>query len=211
MKLISREEQDAQQHATLVGGIKGFLSGAAIALPASLLLQQRWAYYRHLPLSLKAFGVIIVVVPSFVISAEHAGQRFERKHWHDLGKQELDAAAARESRRWESLSAGERMRDFANRHQYGLILGGWALSMGISFGLVARNRYQTLPQKIVQARLWAQGLTLGVLIVAGIATHANRTKEDEGPVRRVEADHSWRDIVNHELQEQRQRAIAARR
>ena len=56
-----------------MGGAKGFLSGAAVAFPASYLLQRRWAYYRQLPPCLKVFGVILVVVPSFVISAEHAG------------------------------------------------------------------------------------------------------------------------------------------
>ena len=80
-QIVSKEEQDAQQRATIVGGLKGFLGGAAFALPASYVLQRRWGYYRHLPPSLKALGVIMVVVPSFVISAEHAGQRFEREHW----------------------------------------------------------------------------------------------------------------------------------
>ena len=42
----------------------------------------------------------------------------------------------------------DKVKDFAGRHQYGLILGGWALSMGLSFGLIARNRYQSLPQKV---------------------------------------------------------------
>ncbi|GJE84520.1 respiratory supercomplex factor 2, mitochondrial [Phanerochaete sordida] len=210
MKIISREEQDAQQRATVLGAVKGFVGGAAVALPMSMLLQRRWQYYRHLPLSLKAFGVIMIVVPSFVISAEHAGQRFEREHWHDLGKQELDAKAAREEQRWERLSVGDKVKDFASRHQYGIILGGWALSMGLSFGLIARNRYQSLPQKIVQARLWAQGLTLGVLIVAGVATQAQRASADQGPVRHLEADHSWRDIVEHELQEQKQAGVVAK-
>lgn len=35
-------------------------------------------------------------------------------------------------------------------------------------------RHQTLPQKIVQVRMWAQGLTIGVLIGAGILTHNQR-------------------------------------
>jgi hypothetical protein len=35
-------------------------------------------------------------------------------------------------------------------------------------------RHQTLPQKIVQVRMWAQGLTIGVLIGAGVLTHSQR-------------------------------------
>ena len=59
-------------------------------------------------------------------------------------------------------------------------------------------RYQSSAQKIVQARMWAQGLTIGVMIAAGVATHAQRTKAiEEGPMHH-NTDHSWRDIIDHE-------------
>lgn len=80
-QLASKEELDAQQRATIVGGLKGFTGGLAFALPVSYALHRKWPYYRALPPSLKAFGVILVAVPSFVISAEHAGQRFEESRW----------------------------------------------------------------------------------------------------------------------------------
>ncbi|KAI0682907.1 hypothetical protein BC835DRAFT_1397835 [Cytidiella melzeri] len=196
MKLVSKEEQLAQQKATMVGGAKGFLGGAAVAFPASYLMHRTWPYYRALPPSLKAFGVIMIVVPSFVISADHAGQRFEREQWTDVGKQELDAVEARQQANWESLTLRQKVGDFAARHEYGLIAGGWAASLAGSFSIIMRNKYQTMPQKIVQARMWAQGLTVGVLVVAGVMTHARRAKEiDEGPVRHIAADHSWQDVL----------------
>ena len=77
---IFKGKSDAQYRAAVNGGIRGLVGGAAIALPSSYLLR-RWAYYRHLPPSLKALGMIMVVVPSFVISAEQAGLRYERAHW----------------------------------------------------------------------------------------------------------------------------------
>ena len=44
----------------------------------------------------------------------------------------------------------------------------------------------TMGYQIVQARMWAQGLTIGVLIAAGVMTHARRAKEiDEGPIRHI--------------------------
>ena len=36
--------------------------------------------------------------------------------------------------------------------------------MGIALGLVSRNRFLTSPQKLVQARVYAQGLTVAVLV-----------------------------------------------
>ncbi|KAH8105981.1 hypothetical protein BXZ70DRAFT_1004272 [Cristinia sonorae] len=185
MKITTQEQRDGQMRATVIGGAQGFVGGLAVAGPASYLLNKRWAYYRSLPPSLKALGIIIVVVPSFVISAERAGLRYEREQWQvpwtGVGKTELDSVAARQQAKWESMAWGERIKDVAARHQYGLIGGGWAASM------------------VVQARMWAQGLTIGVMIAAGALTHAHRAKaQEEGAVRHLEADHSWRDIVAEE-------------
>ena len=67
---------------------------------------------------------------------------------HDQGKAEMDAAESRAQQHWDSLDFKGRVNDFAMRHQYGIILGGWALSLGLSFGLIAQNKYQTMPQKV---------------------------------------------------------------
>ena len=46
--------------------------------------------------------------------------------------------------------------------------------------------------------MWAQGLTIGVLIAAGALTHSQRVKAiEEGPIHH-NTDHSWRDIIEHE-------------
>ena len=47
--------------------------------------------------------------------------------------------------------------------------------------------------------MWAQGLTIGVLIAAGALTHTERAKAiDDGPIHHNNVDHSWRDIIEHE-------------
>jgi len=182
--------------ATVVGGAKGFTGGLAFALPTSYLLNRRWAYYRQLPPSLKAFGVILVAVPAFVINAEHAGLRYEKEHWSDAGAHELDILKQRVQDRWDKMGPLEKLKDVAGRHEYGLIGGAWAATMVGAFGWIMRDKYQTMPQKIVQARMWAQGLTIGILIAAGALTHARRQQAvDEHGLRHIEPDHSWRDIV----------------
>lgn len=80
-QILTAEEAAAHQQATIVGGAKGFFGGLAVILPASLLAHRRWPYYRALPPSIKALGVVSVVVPSFVIAAEQAGHAFERQRW----------------------------------------------------------------------------------------------------------------------------------
>jgi hypothetical protein len=109
------------------------------------------------------------------------------------GKWELDREAAEEEARWKALTTKEKIGDWATRHQFSIILGSWVLSMAVAGGIISRDRFvtslrrrffhvsdanmrrhQTLPQKIVQVRMWAQGLTIGVLIGAGILTHSQR-------------------------------------
>jgi hypothetical protein len=52
-----------------------------VSLPASYIVNQRWPYYRNLPPSSKAFGVVMAVVPAFIIAGETAGRRYEQDNW----------------------------------------------------------------------------------------------------------------------------------
>ena len=56
----------------------------------------------------------------------------------------LDDKERREERRWESLSSGQKLKDWAMRNQYKIILCSRAAGMAIAGGLVWRNRYALL-------------------------------------------------------------------
>ncbi|TFY51374.1 hypothetical protein EVJ58_g10605 [Rhodofomes roseus] len=141
MKIVGEDERKAQMHATIIGGAKGFAGGLGFALPTSYLLNRRWAYYRQLPPSIKAFGVILVAVPAFVINAEHAGLRYEKEHWSDVGAHELDIRKQREQERWDKMGPVEKLADVVGRHEYGFIGGAWAATMAGSFGWIMRDKY----------------------------------------------------------------------
>ncbi|PWW76727.1 hypothetical protein C7212DRAFT_344196 [Tuber magnatum] len=63
-----------------------------------------------------------------------------------------------------SRTGWERFKDFGRENRYPIVTASWVASMAISLGLVSRNRYLTTSQKLVQARLYAQSLTLAMLI-----------------------------------------------
>jgi hypothetical protein len=50
--------------------------------------------------------------------------------------------------------------------------------MGLAFAIVGRNPYLTTSQKIVQARVYAQGLTLAVLIATAAFEIGDRGNSD---------------------------------
>ena len=140
-----------------------------------------------------------------------------------VSRQLLDSAKARETSEWDGLSSKEKISRWVARHQYQVILGSWATSMAIAGTIIMRDRYalslcgaspppspsfpfsrhQSTSQKIVQARMWAQGLTIGILIAAGIVTHSERTNA----AKHHAVDHSWRELLEAEAKEAESRKI----
>ncbi|OSX60165.1 hypothetical protein POSPLADRAFT_1058341 [Postia placenta MAD-698-R-SB12] len=199
MKLATKEELEAHQAATVRGALEGTVAGLAISVPASFWLHRSWPAYRALPVHLKVMGAIFVVAPLYAIQAERRGVEFDKSTWTGAGKAELEREHEQEVSRWNRLDSKEKITDWANRNQYKIILGSWAASMAVAGALVMRNKHQTASQKIVQARMWAQGLTVGVLIAAGVLTHANRA---EAATHR-QVDHTWQNMVEEFQQEER--------
>ncbi|KAI0751644.1 hypothetical protein C8Q80DRAFT_1268846 [Daedaleopsis nitida] len=197
MKFVTEEELAGHQRATIRGGIEGTLGGLALALPATWYLSRRWPAIRALPIQLKALGVILIVGPTFAIQAERRGMEYDESTWTGAGKAVLDREERATESRWDALTSAQKLKDWAMRNQYKVIFSSWAASMVLAGALVMRNRHQSTPQKVVQARMWAQGLTIGVLIAAGILTQSQRS--DSQQTRRV--DHSWKNILEEQARE----------
>lgn len=51
--------------------------------------------------------------------------------------------------------------------------------------------------------MWAQGLTIGILIAAGIVTHSERANAANHHV----VDHSWRELLEVEAREAESRKV----
>jgi hypothetical protein len=51
--------------------------------------------------------------------------------------------------------------------------------------------------------MWAQGLTVGILIAAGIVTHSERANA----VNHHAVDHSWRELLEAEAKEEESRKV----
>ncbi len=73
----------------------------------------------------------------------------------------------------------ERAMDFGRKERYKIVGGSWLASMVAAFAIVNRNPYLSGAQKLVQARVYAQGLTLAVL-VASAAFEISDKNNDEG-------------------------------
>ncbi|PPQ83129.1 hypothetical protein CVT25_003706 [Psilocybe cyanescens] len=209
MKLLTDQQREEHAAASRRGALEGALASGTVALAGSLWANKRWPAYQRLPISLKALGLIIVAAPCLSIQAERRGLEYERSQWEGEGLRILDEREIQAMKKWDSMSLSDKIGDWSYRHQYSLIMGGWAGSLAIAGAVISRQKYQTYPQKIVQARMWAQGLTIGLLIVAGALTHSRRvaySKEDQN-------DHSWKDVLDQQERDRKHEAalIAASR
>ncbi|KAF9057854.1 hypothetical protein BJ165DRAFT_1424036 [Panaeolus papilionaceus] len=203
---IKLSETQLQEHAAASrrGALEGTLAGGAVALAGSLWAHRSMPAYRRLPPSLKALGAIIIIAPTLAIQAERRGLEYDRSQWEGDSVKVLEEKEIQREKRWEGLSGSEKVADWALRHQYGMIMGGWAGSLGLAAAIISRQKYQTYAQKIVQARMWAQGLTIGLLIVAGALTQSRR-----GEIAKAnQLDHSWKDVLEQQERDRREEEVA---
>ncbi|KAJ7591466.1 hypothetical protein C8J56DRAFT_935644 [Mycena floridula] len=191
MKIATEQQLAEHRAATIRGGLEGTVAGALISAPVSYICQRRWPSYRQLPFSLKTLGAVLIVIPAIAIQAERRGVEYDRSQWQDdIGLRVLDQRQIKLEGKWEQMTTKDKMADWAVRHQYSLILGGWAVGIAVAGGIISRDRYQTFSQKIVQVRMWAQGLTIGLLLAAGALSSTQRREGRHSP-----EDHSWREVV----------------
>nr|VWO95231.1 Acetyl xylan esterase, putative [Ganoderma boninense] len=117
----------------------------------------------------------------------------------DVGKMELDVQQRQQEANWDDLTPRQKLSDFVRRHEYGVIVGSWAVAITGALRYALKDPIQSTTQKVVQARVWAQGLTVGIIIAAGILTQAQRSRvyeeEDDRGVRHLPTDHSWMDVL----------------
>lgn len=113
-----------------------------------------------------------------VIAADRASAAYDIAHTPEK-KRQLE----REREREHELTAGKTTlqlaKEWAEENRYPIIFAFWLLSMGGSFAAVNRNRYLSGAQKLVQARMYAQGSTLAVLL-ASFAFEANDANKGKG-------------------------------
>ncbi|KAG2369760.1 hypothetical protein BDR07DRAFT_1388273 [Suillus spraguei] len=138
---------------------------------------------------MKMLGAAIIIAPLISVRAEHRGLDFHRQHWTSSGQTELEKEREEEWRRWASLSPKDKLAEWTAKHQLSVIVGSWALTMGLVGNKVMRDPLISTPNKIVQVRLWAQGLTIGVIIATAALTHSQRAQAAN--MRKHSPDHTW--------------------
>ncbi|CAK7275092.1 Replication factor C, subunit RFC4 [Sporothrix epigloea] len=162
MKVITKEEEDAHYSAVLRGGAIGGAAGFAVGLAGVIGASRRYAGFRNLTLQFRAFLVSSSATFGAIILAERNSIGFARHNDPMYGYQDESQRAQTQMHKAETTRA--KALDWARENRYTIVVSSWAASLGLAMALVGRNKYLTTAQKIVQARVYAQGLTLAIIL-----------------------------------------------
>ncbi|KAG0651968.1 respiratory supercomplex factor [Hyphodiscus hymeniophilus] len=162
MKILTKEEEQAHYNATLRGGITGGAVGLVLGGAVVYGANARFHGFRQLTLPMKTFLVTSSATFSAIVSADRSSRNYEwardpQRQYRDKASLDLDQIKASES-------TFQKLKDWGKENRYPIVTASWVASMAIALGLVGRNPYLSGAQKLVQARVYAQGLTLAVLV-----------------------------------------------
>ncbi|KAJ9130419.1 hypothetical protein NKR23_g12214 [Pleurostoma richardsiae] len=162
MKIISKEEEQAHYNSVLKGGFIGGSVGLTAGLLGVIGASRRYPAFRKLTLPFRAFlvssaGTFGAIVTAERFSINFAKQRDPMNFYKDEAQRALEQARQRESE-------SKRLVDWGRENRYTIVFTSWIAAMALALTIVGRDKYLSTAQKLVQARVYAQGLTLAVLI-----------------------------------------------
>ncbi|KAM0158158.1 hypothetical protein ACHAQE_004982 [Botrytis cinerea] len=164
MKILTKEEEAAHYNATLKGGFTGGFVGLAVGGAALYVANRRFHTIRSLTIPMKSFLVSSSGTFAAIISADRASRSYE---WNrDPSRKYKDKSTLLLEQEKASETTAQRLKAWGKENRYSIVTASWVASMGIAFGMVSKNKYLTGAQKLVQARVYAQGLTLAVLVAS---------------------------------------------
>lgn len=176
MKVLTKEEEAAHYNAVVKGGLIGGSLGLAIGATGVIYASRRYPSFRGLTLPFRTFLVTSTATFGAIVQADRQGIKHQKEQ--DPRRMYRDNSQRAQEMIRENESTYERFMNYGREHRYSIVCASWLASLAVAFALVSRAPMST-PQKIVQARVYAQGLTLAVLIVSA-AFEMNDAKSGKG-------------------------------
>lgn len=172
MKVISPEEEAAHYRAVLEGGFIGGTVCLGLGWAGVIAASRRYASFRSLTLPFRSFLVTSSATFGAIVNAERHSNAF---HTANNPMSFYKNAAARAAEQADAQkTAAARFREWGRQNRYTIVSASWLASIGVAMAIVSRNRYLSAAQKVVQARVYAQGLTLLVLLATAAFETADR-------------------------------------
>jgi len=166
MKVITKEEE-AEHYAEVVkGGLIGGTVGLGIGLAGVVFGSRRFPAFRNITLPFRSFLVTSTGTFGAMVNAERWGIAYQKSR--DPMNSYRDEASRVLAEARKSENSKQRFMEWGRENRYTIVFWSWVAAMGIAMGMVGRNKYLTGSQKLVQARVYAQGLTVAVVLASAV-------------------------------------------
>lgn len=191
MKILTREEEQQHYSKVLEGGTKGGLAGLAVGGTGLFLARKFSPGIRSLTIPFQAFLVTGISTFSLIIGADRYSRNYEQTLWSKYQDTMVTSSQ-------QALSPTQRFMKTFNTYRWHFIGGSWVAGMIGSMVVVNRNKYLSTSQKLVQARMYAQGITLAiVLLSAAIAAQDSTDNDGEDVIMQDPTDPTKQLKVHH--------------
>jgi len=164
MKVLTPEQEAAHYNATLKGGAIGGVAGVALGTAGVYAASVRYPAFRGLTLPFRVFLIASTGTFASIVSADRYSRAFETDQWG--GKEYRDEQKAMHDEIDSQKSTKQKSMEWLQDNRYSIVFGSWVVSMGAALGIVGQSRWLTTQQKLVQARVYAQGFTIAAVIIS---------------------------------------------
>lgn len=178
MKILADEEKNAHWNAVLWEGAKGTAIGLGASAALVFGVKRRYPQqFSHFSASIKAAMWAMPTVSVAAFWADEGSVKFDEAQYRgdfieNVEKQKLD--------QWEKLSFADKTFTKINDNKYKIIISAWAASLWGSWHIVNKDKYMTVAQKAVQARVYAQAITVVLLLLTILLSmHEQKLKKDQ--------------------------------
>ncbi|KAJ2885687.1 Replication factor C, subunit RFC4 [Coemansia aciculifera] len=171
-------DHDALQKAIVSDSLFA-MGGTAIAATALSFIAFRFSpWYRGTPISAKTAFILGPTIGAFYIRGEHVSTEFRRsKYMAQLDPHEREAILNQRARIDARSSMADRSIHFVNEHRWAILGYTWLVGITGSLLYLYKKKGMTVTQKAVQARMYAQAITLvGILSTAGVASLGDKSE-----------------------------------
>ncbi|GAA5871142.1 hypothetical protein JCM16303_001704 [Sporobolomyces ruberrimus] len=212
---VNVEDEQAHYQAVVKGGLTtGMLALGAGGAGAIGMQRMNVAAWRGLTLPLKAFALTSITTAGFIIGADSASRKYElgkysigsgtklEKISHEQQRLEEEAGiSGTRSGQVKEVGTKDALVNWAKQNRWSVVFGSWVASMAGSGAYIAASPL-SFAQKLVQARMVAQGLTVAILLAsAGLTQIPNDEGISDDEAKRIERDqgmYAWKKGSPHE-------------
>lgn len=180
MKILDDEERNAHWNAVLRQGAIGTVVGLGVSAGIVTFMKRKQPLrYQSFNASLKTAMWVMPTITIGAFFADEGSVKFdEEMHRSDY----LNQQEAEKLKEWNKMSLSDQIFTRVNDNKYKIIISAWALSLWGSWHFVNKDKYLSTTQKAVQARVYAQAITVALLLgTVLLSMHVQELKKKQPP------------------------------